>query len=288
MRKIARFALFLFLFALFVAADEERQLWNTAFQKEDPQTAQTPKPARRRYKSATPEIATPASAPATVVGVTIWQLAPSGSAGQGARLLVHEGTQNVEWVAQRVDSGKSLTEGSHVRLSVESGKKGFLYVIDREKYADGSTGEPYLIFPTSRLSGANNTVRTGVVVEVPSQDDSPPYFTLKRSRSDHVAEVLSVLVAPSEIPDLKIGREPLKLSAELVADWEKQYSKKAGVLELEGGAGQAWTEAEKQAGTGSRSLGGGDPLPQTLYFNPDSRSEAPLMVNVPLQIKRED
>lgn len=284
MKRTARFVLLVFLFSLFVAADEERQLWNTAFQKEEPQT---PKPARRRYKSATPEIATPATPPVTVVGVTIWQLAPSGGSAQGARLLVHEGTQNVEWVAQRVDSGKSLIEGSHVRLSVESGKKGFLYVVDREKYADGSTGEPYLIFPTSRLSGANNAVRTGVVIEIPSQDDSPPYFTLKRSRSDHVAEVLSVLVAPSEIPDLKIGREPLKLSAALVADWEKKYGKKAGVLELEGGAGQAWTEAEKQAGTGSRSLGGADPLPQTLYFDPDPKSEAPMMINVPLQIQKD-
>jgi len=287
MRKTPRFVLVVFLFSLFVGADEERQLWNTAFQNEEPQTAQTPKPARFRYKSATPDIATPASAPATVVGVTIWQLAPSGGTPQGARLLVHEGTQNVEWVAQRVDSGKSLTEGSHVRLSVESGKKGFLYVIDREKYADGSTGDPYLIFPTSRLSGANNAVRTGVVVEIPSQDDSPPYFTLKRSRSDHVAEVLSVLVAPAEISDLKIGREPLKLSAVMVAEWEKNFGKKTGVLELEGGAGQAWTEAEKRAGTGSRSLGGSDPLPQTLYFDPDSKSQAPLMINVPLQIKKD-
>ena len=211
MRKITNFVLLVGLFAWFVMADEERQLWNTAFQKEEPQTAKTVKP-KRRYKSTTPEIAAPATAPATVVGVTIWQLAPSRGAGQGARLLVHEGPQTVEWVAQRVDSGKSLTQGAHVRLSVESGKRGFLYVLDREKYADGSTGDPYVIFPTSRLSGANNAVRAGVVIEIPSQDDSPPYFTLKQSRSDHVAEVLSVLVTPSEIPDLKIGREPLKLS----------------------------------------------------------------------------
>jgi len=287
MRKITNFVLLVGFFAWFVMADEERQLWNTAFQKEEPQTAKTVKP-KRRYKSTTPEIAAPATAPATVVGVTIWQLAPSRGAGQGARLLVHEGPQTVEWVAQRVDSGKSLTQGAHIRLSVESGKRGFLYVIDREKYADGSTGDPYVIFPTSRLSGANNAVRAGVVIEIPSQDDSPPYFTLKQSRSDHVAEVLSVLVTHSEIPDLKIGREPLKLSPELVAEWEKNYGKKAGVLELEGGAGDAWTQAEKEAGTGTRTLGREDPLPQTLYFDPDSKSEAPLMINVPLQIKRED
>ena len=54
--------------------------------------------------------------------------------------------------------------------------RAYLYVIDREQYADGTQGEPYLIFPTTRTRGGDNSVKAGRVMEIPSQDDNPPYL----------------------------------------------------------------------------------------------------------------
>ncbi len=71
--------------------------------------------------------------------------------------------------------------------------------MDQEIYADGSKGEPYLIFPTSRTRGGDNSVKAGRVIEIPAQDDTPPYFTLKRTRADHVGENVIVLVTPTAI-----------------------------------------------------------------------------------------
>ena len=81
--------------------------------------------------------------------------------------------------------------GRPCSLSFESARAGFLYVIDREQYADGSASEPYLIFPTSRTRGGDNRVEAGRLIEVPDQADRPNYFSVRRSRPDQVAETLN-------------------------------------------------------------------------------------------------
>ena len=122
------------------------------------------------------------------------------------------------------------------------------YVIDREQYADGSLGEPYLIFPTSRTNSGDNEVKAGRIIEIPTQDDSPPFFTLKPSRSDQVSEVISVLVSPTPLEGLKIGENAQKLSVQQVAGWEKSWGGTVGRLEMQNGAGRTWTRQEKEAG----------------------------------------
>ena len=51
-----------------------------------------------------------------------------------------------ELTAERIDTGAPLALGDRVRLTIESPNGGFLYVIDREVYDDGTTSDPYLIF----------------------------------------------------------------------------------------------------------------------------------------------
>ena len=65
-----------------------------------------------------------------------------------------------------------LAIGQRVRLSIESARTGYLYVINRELYADGSTGEPYLIFPTTRLHRGDNKVTIGRI-EVTAVSTAP-------------------------------------------------------------------------------------------------------------------
>ena len=99
-------------------------------------------------------------------------------------------------MAAGTDFGKyEIVQGRSIANQCEAVRAGYLYVIDREQYADGTLGEPYLIFPTRTSAGDNKVA--GRLLEIPAQDDSPPFFTMKKSRPDHVAEVLSVLVTPA-------------------------------------------------------------------------------------------
>ena len=116
------------------------------------------------------------------VGVTIWRLRPSTAADTGARLLVQDNAGSGEWTPERVSATSTLRNGDRVRLAVESPQAGYLYVIDRERYASGERGAPYLIFPTSRTHGGDNQVTAGKLVEIPGQEDRPNFFSLRPSR----------------------------------------------------------------------------------------------------------
>ena len=263
--------------------DTTRKLWDTAF-IDQPKRPAGGSSAKRRYRIATPNVPPDRVASDTVVGVTLWRLRPAKSTDTGERILVQEGSESVDWIPERVEADTKLTAGTRVRLSVEAAREGYLYVIDREQYADGSLGEPYLIFPTTRTNGGNNEVKAGRIVEVPAQDDRPPFFTLKPSRSDQVSEVISVLVSPTPLDGLQIGANSQKLPAAQVAMWEKSWGGTVGRLEMKNGVGKTWTRQEKEAGAdATRSLSQDEPAPQTLYYKPEARSGQAVMVNISLR-----
>jgi hypothetical protein len=218
-----------------------------------------------------------------IVGVTFWRLRPA-LPGDEARLLVQEqGRQEpAEWTPERVAAESPMKEGQFVRLSIEAPQSGYLYVIDREQYTDGSLGEPYLIFPTLRTNGGNNRVEAGRVVEIPAQDDSPSYFTMRPSSPRLVAEILTVIVSdqPLDVPALE--RNATKLSAGKFSEWEQLWKAPVERIEQVGGQGTAWTTAEKQAGHDeSRRLTQDEPLPQTIYHVAVTSGQ-PIFINVPL------
>lgn len=265
-----------------------RSLWDTAFGAAPKRTAPRRKPARRDYRSLTPRVPPARVAPDAVVGVTVWRLRPSGAARAGERLLTHEGAGTLSWVPERVPSDAPLAEGDRVRLSIEPARAGYLYVIDRELYADGTAGEPYLIFPTTRTLGGDNRVEAGRLVDLPAQDDSPPYFTLRRSRADQTGESLQVLITREPLEGLEIGPRPQRLPAAPFAAWEKAWGgQAAGRLELAGGAGRPWTKEEREAGAHvRRKLTADAPAPQTLYYRPGADPGKPLSVEVELRYAR--
>jgi hypothetical protein len=265
--------------------DTTRKLWDTAFidQPKRPGIASSPK---RRYRIATPNVPPDRVVGDTVVGVTLWRLRPSRKTDTGERILVQEGAEAADWIPERVESNTRLGAGTRVRMSVEAARSGYLYVINREQYADGSLGEPYLIFPTTRTNEGNNAVRKGRIIEIPNQEDRPPFFTLKPSRSDQVSEVISVLVSPTPLDDLTIGASAQKLSVQQVAKWEQSWGGTVGRLEMLNGAGKSWTRQEKEAGAdATRSMTQDEPAPQTLYYRPGAKSGEPVMVNVALRYR---
>jgi hypothetical protein len=265
--------------------DATRHLWDTAYIKKGGASRKTS--AKRSYRIATPRVSVEGVSASTVIGVTIWRLRPARSAEKGERIVVHEEAGATEWLPERVSSDAKLREGDRIRLSIEAARTGYLYVIAREQYVGGTAGEPFLIFPTKRTRGGDNAVKSGRVIEVPAQDDNPPFFTLKRTRSDHTGETLIVLVTPTPIEGLQIGDHAQRLLEDQVAMWEKRWGAEVGRLEMENSAGKRWTKEEKEAGANStRSLNEEEPAPQTLYYRPGAKTADPVLVKVELQYAR--
>ena len=268
------------------AQDENttRRLWDTAFINSSTKRTASRKPTKRGYRIATPNIPTVNVNGDTVVGVTLWRLRRASSSDSGERLIVHEGADAAEWLPERISANTRLNQGDRLRISVEAARTGYLYVIDREQYADGSFGEPYLIFPTTLTLGGNNQVTVGKIIELPGREDRPPYFTVKRSRSNQVAEVLSVLIAPSPLEGIEITEKAQKLSDDQVSRWEKSWGSRVGLLELEDGAGKPWSREEKEAGSNStRALKSDAPPPQVIYYQPNTKSSEPILIKVRLR-----
>jgi hypothetical protein len=201
------------------------------------------------------------------IGVTIWRLRHTTAGEPGARILVQEESQTVEWTPERVASTSLLRASDRVRLTIESPEAEYLYVIDREKYASGERGQPWLIFPTSRTRGGDNRVEAGKLVDIPAQDDQPNFFTLRKSRQDQSEEELTVLLVPKPIEGITEGPKALALKEEQAAAWDKQWGMgKTEIFELAGGAGTTWTKAEQVAAADrERVLTQEDPPPQTVY-----------------------
>jgi len=220
------------------------------------------------------------------VGVTVWRLRPTRSSDEGGRVLVQEGLKQSEWTPERIEADTPLNIGDRVRLTVESPRPGFLYIIDREQYADGSLGEPMLIFPTLRTRGGNNRVEPGRLIDIPAQEDQYSYFTAQPAGDRRqVAEVLTIILVPQPLP-LQIAAQPLKMAETEVNGWEKLWGGVAERLELVGGAGRIWTMEEKSAGAAlGRQLTQAGPPPQTVY-RVARKAGGPLLVTVPLRYGR--
>jgi hypothetical protein len=254
-----------------------RQLWDSTLLNHRPASPQKP-------SVHTPAPARSSQVKGALVGITVWRLRPSKPGDSaGVRALIQEDATNEQWTPERIASDTTLIEGQRVRISVEAAESGYLYVIDRDEYADGTKGDTYLIFPTQRTRGGDNRIAPGVVVEIPGADDNPPYFKVQRSQPGQTDEVLTIVVAPKPLGGLQIGRQRLKLAESQLAAWEQQWQTKNSRLEAPGQEGKAYTLAEKDAGSGKKLLTQNDPVPQTIY-EVVAKPGDPAMVQLRLKI----
>ena len=220
------------------------------------------------------------------IGFTIWRLQET----KGAKETEQEGD---EAHLEQMESTTALTIGSAVRIGIEPlTRNGFLYVIDREQFADGTYGAARLIFPTMRTRNGNNSVHAYELVMIPRP---PSYFDVNPSSTgkSQTAEVLTLIFSPTalQLPE-PLGDKPMTLSDQLFKSWEAKWSAPINTLELNGGAGlttsvKAQIEGAKsldQKGQEAQHLTRADPLPQTIY-RATIRRGAALLVTVPLRFK---
>lgn len=227
-----------------------------------------------------------------VVGVTVWKIRPALPTDE-VRELVHNPSkqrpdaERISLTAERMEAGTPLDEGEHVRISIESPRSGYLYVINRELYANETKGEPLLIFPTERTLKGNNRLQAGRMVMIPDHNDDPPYFTVRPNprRKDQVAELLVVIISdvPLRVPILPEART---IPAGLVNGWESKWGAAYEQIEQEGGVGAGITREEFAAsGDEQRELRQGDAAPQTVY-RVRTRPGAPVLLKLKLPFKR--
>ena len=200
------------------------------------------------------------------VGVTVWRFRPSTAGDKTKELVEEEGEQPSQFSLERIEEGTLLAPGQRIRLSIESlSRDGYLYVINREEYSDGSLGDARLIFPTKRTPEGANRVKAGKLIYIPGP---PRYFRIKPSASPkgHVAEVITFLVSSQPLIDPNLlSTTAITLPSEQVESWERQWTTRPTKFEMEGGAGQTMTEKEQKASTDDAALTQEDPAPQTIY-----------------------
>ena len=123
------------------------------------------------------------------------------------------------------------------------------------------------------------------MIDIPTQADNVPYFTLKSDDSNWRGELLTVIVSPTQLTDLGIPDKPSPISNALVEALENKYLKDTGEYEQQGTEGKSYTKAEKEAGSdGKRQLTQNDPFPQTVY-RAKARPKEPMVININLSVK---
>jgi hypothetical protein len=282
------------LFGIFVVSIISIQLVDSAApQKErsivsDDFTNKRPKSSKRTNSPKRPRMYRLASTPLTnptsksgfgelQIGVTVWKLERAGAVPSSiGQSLKEDSRAKYEWVARRVEADTQFRDGDLLRLSIESPRIGYLYVVDRDWFTDGSSGETNLIFPAR---GEDNRLAPGKLIEIPAENQ-PPFKT--RPKSGQAGELLTIIITSAPL-SLPLSNDPLPISSQQLARCEARWSSLSERFEMNGGAGEARTAEEQQAvsSRGTRQLTRDDPAPQTIYsLNP--RSGGGLLFNLML------
>ena len=228
---------------------KDRSITSDDFNKTRPKSKKSNRRPQkpRRYQLASPPLAKPldVDSPSTLkVGVTLWKIEP------------------IKKIATRVEAGTQFHEGDLLRLSIESPRTGYLYVIDRDWFTDNSPGaETNLIFPQS---GEDNRLEAGRLIDIPADNRAP----FKASpKANQAGEMLTIIVTSAPL-SLQLANDFLPVSSTQLAEWERKWSGMTERFEMNGGVGQTRTIEEQEAAlpTGTRQLTRNDPPPQTIYF----------------------
>lgn len=229
---------------------------------------------------------------AASLGFTMWRLPTVADDGDESKGLTEISPEGNRMRAERLATGTILPVGETLRIGIEPlSHNGYLYIINREKFADGTYGVAKLVFPTLNSRGGNNFVRAGILTFVPAP---PNYFEItKRTDRKQTAEELTIIVSPKPLIDPALLQESaINVSTDRLMEWVKLWETDEVQRELDGGIGQTMTFAEQTAGKDQSkgltevtpSLTQDDALPQTVFDMKIKRGN-PLLTRVTLEIK---
>lgn len=284
------------------AQDQTKSIQSDEFLKNRPvstsvNTERKVKPVYMTRKRTYPIVKTPIKAPHKVrvknnltekamLGLTIWKQGPAPKT-EDAKGLIEE-----EAGLERSESETPLATNDRIRFSVESlSRSGYLYIVDRELYSDGTYSAPKLVYPTLNSRNGNNPISAGNSIFVPQSSN---YFvvTPQQGEKKQVAEVLTILVSPKILVEHSmLDKKAIDLPPTMFANWLRQWEVDTTLLEQVNGAGTKITPVEQAAAAEAAkglveesTLTQNDPPPQTVYLAQIKRGD-PILVNVYLKFK---
>jgi hypothetical protein len=220
------------------------------------------------------------------IGFTVWEMRESsGGTERRSFVLKKSNGQNVVLRPFRLGADSQLVAGRSYVFSIEAARAGYLYVIDREVYKDGSLGAAMLLFPTKDARGGNNLIAAGYPVEIPDQKTESAYFEATRNGQNHIGEALTIIVSAEPlVSSSSLKADPITLEKSEVEKWERQWATtRARWADNPDSVGRAYSEAEGRAGGDpAYKLKETDPLPQRLY-RVGTGARNPLIVTLQLR-----
>jgi len=222
--------------------------------------------AGRSYRLASQPSTKPPSktrfSPSSQLGLTMWKLRRGVAGVSRARIPGSEkGADPWGWIAESVEADTVFHADDQLRLSIESPRAGYLYVIDRDWFTDGNFGATKLIFP---VRGDDNRLQAGTLIDIPAESQ-PPFTATPEPNQE--GEILTIIVTSSPLR-LPISDKPLPISNMQLMEWEEVWGGTTERFEMVGGTGRVRTRQEQQAAArnGTRQLTRNDPAPQTIYL----------------------
>ncbi|MFY9227340.1 MAG: hypothetical protein WAQ98_32010 [Blastocatellia bacterium] len=234
----------------------------------------------------------------TDVGFTFWRLRDSKKDDdvevvEETRIAKKEKGKTIEtsvkFTPERAQSNTEFSNGDRLRFTVESPIKGYIYLINREQYEDGSYSAPYLIFPDKTNVGRNDQVSAGKLVFIPSETENLILFNISEENSQKkIAEEFTVLISPQplkDLPPLAVDEEFRKISLTEFEKWQKQWGGEVWKFEQESNIKTAISKVEKNASlTKKETLNQDDQLPQTVYHVAHKPTQ-PILFTVVVKIR---
>ncbi len=185
------------------------------------------------------------------MGVTIWRLSPSQCPILDCPLPKEsvDSSKGLVDTATRVDDNVPLNNGERVRLGLETlAQSGYVYIIDREQFADGSLGEGFMIFPTRKIAVGKNWAQPGQQIHLPRAGGC---FCVKSRNTQKVlvADILTVILSPNPLLAAEeIGADAIPVPVSLISFLSRADKEKMFRASLRGASGLAQTAQEQSAG----------------------------------------
>lgn len=231
-----------------------------------------------------------------LLGFTVWRIRPATTADAAKELIEEERdgkVYNSEYTLERLLTESPLTAGEKIRLSIESlSHSGYLYVVERELYSDGSFSDPKLIYPTIRSRYKKSPISAGTLVFVP---EGTRHFrvTTTQTKKQQVAEVLTIIISPKMlIEPSTLQLKAIDVPVEMMSEWLDKWEVDTTLLEQIDGEGQTITLVEQSAGLDaakglneeSSVLTQDDAVPQSIFRSKIKKGN-PVLINVYLNFK---
>jgi hypothetical protein len=300
---VSLFALSGIVFAL-NQSDETRGLKPREYAQQLPQKVAKSRPPSTHHKRRTAPDYVPTvddNSPMSEgidVGITFWRLRKARKAddptlSETTRIVKRVRGKEVEGttktIPERVVSETAWSDGDMFRLGIESPFECYIYILNQERYADGTLSEPYLVFPSQGDMSRRAKAAPGKLVYVPGEPDYFEISSLGVNGREKVAEVFVVLLSPlrlDALTPLAEGVANSKVDSNLLQRLQREWDARAWKFENLSTPGMSITKVEKHAGSnGAQVLTDDDPEPQTIYHIARKKGDA-LLITVPVKTKK--